>query len=137
NVGLGFVTGLGLKRGAMACSVAHDSHNLIVAGASDADMLTAAREVQRMGGGLAVAFQGRILAKLALPVAGLMSDAPAAEVAAGEAEVNRALAELGMGLANPFAALSFLALPVIPTLKLTDKGLVDVARFEYSSLWEE
>jgi adenine deaminase len=137
NVGLGFVTGLGLGRGAMACSVAHDSHNLIAAGANDTDMLVAAREVRDMGGGLAVADRGRILARLALPVAGLMSEAPAAEVAAGEAEVNRALAELGMGLANPFATLSFLALPVIPALKLTDKGLVDVSRFEYSSLWAE
>lgn len=136
NVGLGFVTGLGLKRGAMACSVAHDSHNLIVAGADDTDMLTAAQAVRDMGGGLAVADQGRILARLALPVAGLMSEAPAAEVAAGETQVNRALAGLGMGFSNPFAALSFLALPVIPALKLTDKGLVDVARFEYIPLWE-
>ena len=137
NVGLGFVTGLGLGRGAMACSVAHDSHNLIVAGADDADMLTAAREVRDMGGGLAVADRGRILARLALPVAGLMSDSPAQDVAAGEAEVNRALAELGLDLASPFAALSFLALPVIPALKLTDKGLVDVRRFAYTSLWEK
>ncbi len=137
NVGLGFVTGLGLSRGALASSVAHDSHNLIVAGADDADMLVAAREVERMGGGLAVADSGRVVAGLALPVAGLMSEGPAAEVAARMAEVNRALAELGLALRSPFAALSFLALPVIPALKLTDKGLVDVGRFAYAALWEE
>lgn len=136
NVGLGFVTGLGLRRGALACSVAHDSHNLITAGANDADMIAAAREVERMGGGLAVAENGRILARLALPVAGLMSEEPARAVAAALDEVNRALSGLGLRLQSPFAALSFLALPVIPALKLTDQGLVDVERFAYTSLWD-
>jgi adenine deaminase len=135
NVGVGFVHGLGLARGALAGTVAHDSHNLIVAGMNDADMLTAAREVVRIGGGLAVAAGGRVLAALPLPVAGLMSDAPATEVLAGLQAVNEALAGLGYTLKSPFAALSFLALPVIPALKLTDRGLVDVNRFEIVPLW--
>lgn len=135
NVGLGFVTGLGLARGALAGTVAHDSHNLIVAGMDDGDMLIAAREVERLGGGLAVACGGRVLAALPLPVAGLMSDAPAAQVLAGLQAVNAVLAGLGYTLKSPFAALSFLALPVIPALKLTDRGLVDVNRFEIVPLW--
>ena len=135
NVGLGFVSGLGLARGALAGTVAHDSHNLIVAGMDDSDMLAAAREVVRIGGGLAVADGGRVLASLPLPVAGLMSDAPATEVLAGLDSVNGALAGLGYRMKSPFAALSFLALPVIPALKLTDLGLVDVNRFEIVPLW--
>ena len=135
NVGLGFVSGLGLARGAQAGTVAHDSHNLIVAGMDDSDMLAAAREVVRIGGGLAVADGGRVLASLPLPVAGLMSDAPATEVLAGLDSVNGALAGLGYRMKSPFAALSFLALPVIPALKLTDLGLVDVNRFEIVPLW--
>ena len=135
RVGLGFVTGLGLRRGALASSVAHDSHNLIVGGMSDTDMLAAAREVVRIGGGLAVACDGFVLASLPLPVAGLMSNAPAADVQDGLQAINDVLGSLGYALANPFAALSFLALPVIPALKLTDRGLVDVARFEIVPLW--
>ncbi|KAB2889359.1 MAG: adenine deaminase, partial [Desulfobulbaceae bacterium] len=108
---------------------------LIVAGMDDSDMLAAAREVVRIGGGLAVADGGRVLASLPLPVAGLMSDAPAIEVLAGLDSVNGALAGLGYTMKSPFAALSFLALPVIPALKLTDLGLVDVNRFEIVPLW--
>lgn len=137
NVGLGFVTGLGLRAGALAGTVAHDSHNLIVGGMDDEDMLTAAREVVRIGGGLAVAHAGKVLASLPLPIAGLMSDAPAEEVLAGLQSINAALATLGYKLGSPFAALSFLALPVIPSLKLTDKGLVDVQRFAMVGLWAE
>jgi adenine deaminase len=135
NVGLGFVTGLGLKAGALAGSVAHDSHNLIVGGMSDADMIAAAREVVRIGGGLAVAHEGKVLASLPLPIAGLMSDAPVQEVLDGLKAINDALGTLGYKLGSPFAALSFLALPVIPALKLTDKGLVDVTKFQPVDLW--
>jgi adenine deaminase len=135
NVGLGFVRGLGLRSGALAGSVAHDSHNLIVAGMGDDDMLAAAEEVVRLGGGLAVAACGRVLASLPLPVAGLMSDAPATEVLDGLQAINAVLAGLGYTLKSPFAALSFLALPVIQALKLTDRGLVDVNRFEIVSIW--
>ncbi|UZP66904.1 adenine deaminase [Desulfovibrio mangrovi] len=135
NVGLGFVTGLGLKAGALAGSVAHDSHNLIVGGMSDADMIVATREVVRIGGGLAVAHDGKVLASLPLPIAGLMSDAPVQDVLDGLQAINDALGTLGYKLGSPFAALSFLALPVIPALKLTDKGLVDVTTFQLVDLW--
>lgn len=137
NVGLGFVTGLGLKMGALAGSVAHDSHNLIVAGTTDLDMITAAEEVVRIGGGLAVAHKGKVLASLPLPIAGLMSDAPVDDVLLSLQSINYALGNLGYKLSSPFAALSFLALPVIPALKLTDKGLVDVVKFEKVELWTE
>ncbi|MBL3583637.1 adenine deaminase [Oleidesulfovibrio alaskensis] len=135
NVGLGFTAGLGLHKGALAGTVSHDSHNLIVAGMDDADMITAAEEVQRIGGGLAVACDGRVLASLPLPIAGLMSDAPVEDVLAGLRGVNEALATLGYKLSSPFAALAFLSLAVIPSLKLTDKGLVDVHKFEIVPLW--
>jgi adenine deaminase len=134
NVGLGFLRGLGLRKGALASSVAHDSHNLIVAGVTDADMAFAANALRGGGGQVAVS-GGRVLARLPLPVAGLLSLAGAAEVARQERELRSAAAGLGCPLASPFMALSFLALPVIPALKLTDRGLVDVGRFEIVPLW--
>jgi adenine deaminase len=137
NVGLGFVKGLGLKRGALGSSVAHDSHNVIVAGTNDADMLVAAREVERMRGGLVVVEEGNLLAELPLPIAGLMSDRPFEEVNAGLKALLDAAHELGSGLHDPFMTLSFLALPVIPALKLTDKGLVDVTQFRFVPLFED
>jgi adenine deaminase len=130
NVGIGFVRGFGLKRGAIATSVAHDSHNLISIGVSDSDMETAARKVADMEGGIAIAIDGRIRASLPLPVGGLMSDRPLDEVAKQMKELLRAAAETGCAIADPITALSFLALPVIPSLKLTDTGLVDVDTFE-------
>jgi len=135
NVGLGFVRGLGLKRGALASTVAHDSHNLIVAGASDADMLAAARAVTRMGGGLAAVVDGQTIGQLALPVAGLMSQEPLETVRAGMDGLLAAARDLGSRLHNPFMILSFLALPVIPALKLTDRGLVDVNQFDFVPLF--
>jgi adenine deaminase len=131
-VGTGLVQGFGLQKGALASTVAHDSHNLITIGVSDADMLCAAQELRRIGGGIAVALDGRVLGSLALPIAGLMSKLGAAEVAA---EVAR-LVELAHGLGvrdcyDPFLTLAFLSLPVIPELKLTDRGLVDVAAFRF------
>ena len=131
----GFVRGLELNHGAIAGTVAHDSHNLIVAGMNDADMTLAAREVVRVGGGFAVVRDGSVLATLPLPVAGLMSDKGLAEVADGVRELDGPR-ELGCSY-NPFMLISFLALPVIPSLKLTDRGLVDVDAFEFTGLWTD
>jgi adenine deaminase len=136
NVGKGFIRGIGLKRGAMAGSVAHDHHNLVVIGADDASMMTAARAVERMGGGLVAAQGENVLAELPLPVGGLMSDQP---IRAVRAALDRVLAathhELGSPLRDPFMAMSFMALEVIPHLKLTDVGLVDVDKFEVTELF--
>ncbi|MEE8369612.1 MAG: adenine deaminase [Dehalococcoidia bacterium] len=130
NVGLGLVRGFGLRRGALATSFAHDSHNVVVVGTNDADMHAAVSEISRLGGGLTVVAGGEVLASLPLPIAGLMSPEPV-ESAAGQLEaVEAAAASLGVGLPSPFAVLSFLALPVIPELRLTDLGLVDVDRME-------
>ncbi|MDI6856942.1 MAG: adenine deaminase [Dehalococcoidia bacterium] len=128
RVGVGLVKGFGLKRGAIASSYAHDSHNIIVAGTNDDDMLEAVRRIESMQGGLTVIADGRNLADVPLPVLGLMSADPVEMVAAALAAANAAAASLGALLDDPFAALSFLALPVIPSLKLTDRGLVDVDR---------
>ncbi len=135
NVGLGLVQGFGLHEGALASTVAHDSHNIVVVGVSDDDMLRAVEELVRLGGGQVVVAQGEILASLPLPIAGLMSDRPLEEVAARAEELSRAAAELGCGLPDPFMSLSFLALPVIPELKLTDRGLVDVKEFRHVPLF--
>lgn len=135
NLGLGLVKGFGLKSGALASSVAHDSHHLVVAGVSEEDMLLAAEHLIRRGGGLAVAAGGRVLAELPLPIAGLLSPAPLPEVAAALRRLHRAYHDLGGTLPDPFMALSFLALPVIPALKLTDLGLVDVSRFQVVPLF--
>ena len=128
NIGLGLVKGFGLQRGALASSFAHDSHNVVVVGTSDADMHAAVREVERMQGGLTAVEGGRPLASLPLPLAGIMSPEPLETVAAQLQAVEAAAASLGATVPAPFAVLSFLALPVIPELKLTDKGLVDVER---------
>lgn len=134
RIGLGFLRGFGLKRGALATTVAHDSHNLIVLGASDAAMRVALDALAAMGGGKLVADEKGVLAALPLPVGGLMSGAPIAETAARLAELSAAARELGCGLPEPFMTLSFMALPVIPKLKLTDRGLVDVEAFDFVSL---
>ena len=136
NVGLGFVKGLGLRRGALGSSVAHDSHNLVLVGSNDADMLLAAHEIERLRGGLAVVADGQVLASLALPIAGLMSERPFEEVNQGLQALLSAARQLGSELHDPFMTLSFLALPVIPSLKLTDKGLVDVTQFRFVPLFE-
>ncbi|MBI2886132.1 MAG: adenine deaminase [Chloroflexi bacterium] len=131
NVGRGLIRGFGLKRGAIASTVAHDSHNIMVVGASDGDILAAIREIERMGGGLVVTAEGKVLESLALPIAGLLSPAPLEEAATKVERLQRLAAELGCALPSPFATLSFMALPVIPELKLTDRGLVDVTKFEF------
>ena len=129
NIGLGLVTGFGLKQGALASSIAHDSHNIVAVGASDEDIFTAVREIERLGGGLVVAAGGKVLASLALPIAGLLSDEPLEVVVEKLDRVERAAADLGTALPSPFSTLSFLALPVIPELRVTDLGLVDVNQF--------
>jgi adenine deaminase len=129
RIGIGFVRGMGLRRGALASSVAHDSHNIIVVGAGDADMVAAVRRVIAMQGGLAAAADGRILAHLALPIAGLMSPEPVRTIQDRLSGLIGAARALGTPLDDPFMTLSFLALPVIPELKITDRGLVDVNRF--------
>lgn len=134
NIGLGLVHGFGLRRGALASSVAHDSHNLIAVGVEDRDLLAALEGVAAMRGGLAVAAGGIVRASLALPVAGLMSGESPAQVAAAMEDLVSKARDLGCAAQNPFAALSFLALPVIPEIRLTDRGLVDVARGELVSL---
>ncbi len=135
NVGKGLVKGIGLKKGAIASSVAHDSHNLIVAGCDDNAMQHAARAVAESGGGLCVADAGGVMAIIPLPVAGLMSDRGLAEVRKDTDRVIQAARSLGAIPRNPFMTLSFLALPVIPSLKLTDRGLVDVEKFSFVPLF--
>ena len=135
RMGLGFIRGFGLKRGALAGTVAHDHHNLVVIGADDRSMMTAARAVGEMGGGLAVAVGEHIVAQLPLPVAGLMSDRPIEDVRRGYDRLGAAAHELGSPLHDPFMAMSFMALEVIPHLKLTDHGLVDVDAFRIVDLF--
>ncbi len=135
NVGLGFIQGIGLKRGAIAGTVAHDHHNLVVIGADDASMLAAVAAVVEMGGGLVAVDGDRVMATLPLPVAGLMSDRPIEQVRDAYSALLRASTDLGSTLHDPFMAMSFMALEVIPKLKLTDQGLVDVERFERVELF--
>ena len=137
GVGLGFVRGFGLKRGAIASSVAHDSHNVVVVGAADDDMLAALKAVEALGGGQVVVEDGAVLAELPLPIGGLISDQPVEAVRDMVDGLHAAFARLGGTLETPFMALSFLALPVIPSLKISDRGLVDVERFEIVPLWED
>lgn len=135
TIGLGFINGFGLKRGAIAGSVGHDHHNLIVIGADDANMAHAAQVVIDMGGGLAAVADGRVLGTLALPVAGLMTDAPMDEVRGRYDALIAAAQSLGSSMPDPFMAMSFMGLEVIPSLKLTDLGLVDVEAFQLVDLF--
>jgi adenine deaminase len=130
RVGLGFVSGAGLKRGALASSVAHDAHNLVVVGMTDGDMAFAVERLVELGGGIVAVDGLQVLAECPLPVAGLLSDAPLADVIAQSRACNDAAHRLGWTGATPFLTLSFLGLSVIPHLKITDRGLVDVDRFE-------
>ncbi len=135
NVGVAFVEGLGIEEGAIASTVAHDSHNLIVAGAGDEDMLRAVDVLRESGGGLVVVRKGEVLGFLPLPIGGLMSEKPCEEVSSLHESLHHATSALGRRVVgNPFMYLSFLALPVIPHLKVTDRGLFDVDRFEFVPL---
>ncbi len=130
RIGLGFVRGFGLRRGALASTVAHDAHNVVVVGIDDTSMAFAVRRLANLGGGIVAVDGTDVLAELALPVAGLLSDAPLEEVIERSRALVDAAAELGSTIDSPFQTLSFLALSVIPALKITDRGLVDVERFE-------
>jgi adenine deaminase len=135
NVGLGFIQGFGLRRGAIAGTVAHDHHNLITIGVDEVSMQTAARAAATGGGGLAAAVGEQVVAALPLPIGGLMSDRSIDEVAAAYNELLNAAHEAGSSLTDPFMAMSFMALEVIPSLKLTDRGLVDVDQFQIVDLF--
>jgi adenine deaminase len=130
RIGLGFVRGFGLDRGAFASTFSHDAHNLVVVGVTDEDMTRAVERLVELGGGLVVVDSGRIAAELPLPVAGLLSDRPLGDVIAASEATVAAVHGLGSEVASPFQSLAFLALSVIPSLKITDYGLVDVDRFE-------
>jgi adenine deaminase len=126
NIGVGLVSGFGLKKGALASSIAHDSHNIIAVGSSDEDIFTAVKEIERLKGGLVAVAVGKVLASLALPVAGLLSDEPLETVVSKLKKLEKTASELGAKLDSAFATLSFLALPVIPEIRLTDRGVVEV-----------
>jgi adenine deaminase len=134
NVGLGLVTGFGLRRGALGSSVAHDSHNLILAGTQPGDLLVCARALAESGGGFVAAADGQVLARLPLPFAGLLSRGDADAVCAGLEAAETAARTLGCAVPCPFGVLSFLALSVIPALRVTDQGLWDVTRQEFVRL---
>ena len=124
------MTRSGLQRGALASSVAHDAHNLVVIGMADEDMAAAVSRLAEIGGGIVAVESGKIIAECPLPIAGLLSDAPLADVIEQSRACNDAAHALGWSGATPFLTLSFLGLSVIPSLKITDRGLVDVDRFE-------
>ncbi len=130
RVGRGFVRGFGFERGAIGSTVAHDGHNLIVVGVDDAAMRLAAVRLRELGGGIVVVGDGAVLAELPLPVAGLLSDRPLAQVLDASREISAAARNLGVTFPQPIQMLAFLSLSVIPALKITDRGLVDVDRFE-------
>lgn len=136
NVGIGFVHGFSLRKGAIASTVGHDSHNLLLVGTNDADMVLAANRVRAAGGGLAVVADGEVKSLVSLPIAGLMSDRKASVVNSQLKDLHMRASELGIHEDyNAFMTLSFLALPVIPEIRLTDKGIVDVKKFEIIDLF--
>ncbi len=130
RIGLGLVRGFGLQRGALGSTVAHDAHNLVVVGMNDADMARVVERLAELGGGIVAVENGAVLAELPLPVGGLLSDLPLAEVVERSRACTEAAERLGCRGSTPFLTMSFLALSVIPSLKITDQGLVDVDRFE-------
>jgi adenine deaminase len=130
RIGLGFATNIGLQRGAFASTVAHDAHNVVVLGVDDVDMAACAARLAEIGGGIVIAEAGQVVEELPLPVAGLMSDQPLARVHERLRSMERRLVDMGVTMTAPFMTVSFLALSVIPELKITDRGLVDVNRFE-------
>ena len=130
NIGLGLVKGFGLKAGAVASTVAHDSHNLLVVGMNDSDMAFAANKLIEIGGGMVAVNQGKVLALVELPIAGLMSDKKVEEVGEELKLLKGAWAELGCKMTSPFITMSFLPLSVIPELRTTDKGLIDTKEFK-------
>ncbi|MEM3425308.1 MAG: adenine deaminase [Thermoproteota archaeon] len=134
NIGIGFVKGFGFKNGAVASTVAHDSHNMLILGVNDRDMALAGNTLAEAGGGMVAVENSRILALLELPIAGLMSDKPVQEVAANVEKLSEAWRRLGCVMTRPFMTMSLLALPVLPELRITDKGLIDTVNFQRTSL---
>jgi adenine deaminase len=130
RIGLGFVSGFGLRRGALASTHAHDAHNVVVVGVDDVDMATAVNRLAEIGGGQVAVASGRILAEVPCPIGGLLSDRPVEEVASAVERMEAASRDLGAKIAAPFMTMSFLALSVVPELKITDRGLVDTVRFQ-------
>jgi adenine deaminase len=135
KIGQGLVNGFGIKRGAVATSIAHDSHNIIVVGVNDSDIFKAVTHINKIGGGMSVVADGEVLADVKLPIAGLMSERPLQEVASDVKKLTQAIKKLGSPLEDPIMTLSFLALPVIPELKLTDFGLIDAKEFKQVGLF--
>jgi adenine deaminase len=135
NVGVGFVRGFKLRRGAIGSTVAHDAHNVVVAGTNDADILRAIQELERLQGGQVAVADGKLQAELGLPIAGLVSDRPLPEVIKRMDALNAAARALGCDLAAPFMTLSFLSLSPIPQLKLTDQGLIDAVHLKKTTLF--
>jgi len=130
RIGLGFVRGFGLRRGALASTHAHDAHNVVVVGVDDDDMAAAVNRLADIGGGQVAVVGGEVMGEIPCPFGGLLSDLPVEAVAAAVRATEKASLEMGVTLPSPFMAMSFLALSVVPELKITDRGLVDVDRFE-------
>ncbi|SDJ05542.1 Adenine deaminase [Lachnospiraceae bacterium G41] len=136
--GVGFIKGIGIKNGALAGSVSHDSHNLIVIGSSEEDMVIAANHIKKIGGGLCVVSEGKVISELRLPVAGLMSTNSAAEIAKANVELRESAEKIGINEGiEPFMNMAFVSLPVIPVLKMTTQGLVNVNDFKRVDLFVE
>jgi len=137
NIGLGLVCGFGFREGAVASSVAHDSHNLLVVGMNNHDMAFAVNRLAEIGGGMVAVKDGEPLGVVNLPIAGLMSDEPVERVSEQVEKLHKAWVELGCTMASPFMTMSLLALPVLPELRITDKGLVDTQKFQFVKLFIE
>ena len=136
HIGLGLISGTGMKHGAIASSVSHDSHNLIIIGTNENDMTVAGNRIRELGGGCCVADNGKIISEMPLPVAGLMTDESAAVIAEQNASLRESVYTLGVPRElEPFMSMAFVSLPVIPHIKMTTKGLVDVDRQEIVSLF--
>ncbi len=135
NIGKGLVKGFGLKKGAIASSISHDSHNIVVVGVNDEDIFKAVTQINKMCGGLSVVSDGKVIDALELPIAGLMSSEPLEVVNKRLQKLNQETKRLGCPLDDPFMSITFLALPVIPKLKITDLGIVDVDKFEFVELF--
>ena len=137
NIGKGFVKGFNIKNGAIASTVAHDSHNMIIVGTNDEDMYTAAVELVKSQGGKVVVSGGKVLSKLPLPIAGLMSNEDFGYVVNKCEELNNAAHSIGCRLEDPFMTMGFLSLPVIPELKITDKGIFDTTKFDFVNIFDK
>ncbi|NVF12381.1 adenine deaminase [Anaerococcus sp. AGMB00486] len=134
NIGLGFVRGMGLKKGALAYSMSHDNHNIVVVGENDYDMAKAVNHIEKINGGIAISLDGEIIGEMKLPIGGLMSEKGVEEVESEISALNKIAKDLGCDLKSPFMTLSFIALPVVPKLGLTDLGLVDVLAYKIIDL---